>query len=364
MTKAWWKETVVYQIYTRSFYDSNGDGIGDIEGIRQKLDYLQELGVGVLWISPCFRSPNADNGYDISDYYSIQPDFGSLEDLKNLIRDAKERGIQILMDLVLNHTSDEHPWFVESRKSKDNPYRDFYIWRSGKDGKEPNNWGSFFKGPAWELDEATGEYYLHIFSKKQPDLNWENERLRQEIYKMLRYWLDLGIGGFRLDAINYIKKPDNLPDSSLEPDGDGYVIDTALYANNPGFTDFIRELRREVLQGSEAMMVGECAMLTPQLALEYVDEKDELLNMVFNVELIFQRETFSWGDFRKPRGRLSGSCPKAAGTANSCRTMMRPEEYPCPGTRGGTMCSRRRCWLWWCIRCRVRRISTRARKSA
>lgn len=299
MKKAWWKEAVIYQVYTRSFYDSNGDGIGDIEGIRKKLDYLKELGVDILWISPCFKSPNADNGYDISDYYSIQPEFGNLKDLKLLIEDAKEKGIKILLDLVLNHTSDEHPWFIESRKSKDNPYRDFYIWREGKNGKEPNNWGSFFKGSAWELDETTGEYYLHIFSKKQPDLNWENEKVRHEIYKILKYWLSIGIAGFRLDAINYIKKPENLPDSKLETDENGYAIDTELYANNPGFTAFIREMNQQVLSGHDVMTVGECAVLTPQRALEYVDEKDDLLNMVFNVELVFKRENFTWSDYKK-----------------------------------------------------------------
>lgn len=299
MNQAWWKESVIYQIYTRSFYDSNGDGIGDIEGVREKLDYLKELGVDILWISPCFKSPNADNGYDISDYFSIQEEFGNLQDLQALIRDAKEKGIKIILDLVLNHTSDEHPWFVESRKSKDNPYRDFYIWREGNNGKEPNNWGSFFKGSAWELDEMTGEYYLHIFSKKQPDLNWENEKVRQEIYKIIKYWLSMGIAGFRLDAINYIKKPENLPDSELTPDESGYSIDAELYANNPGFTDFIREMYQQSLGEFDIMTVGECAVLTPERALEYVNEKDTLLNMVFNVELAFKRENFTWSDFKQ-----------------------------------------------------------------
>lgn len=299
MNKRWWKEAVIYQIYTRSFYDSNGDGIGDIEGTRRKLDYLKELGVDVLWISPCFESPNADNGYDVSDYGKIQKEFGNLQDLQALIRDAKDRDIKILLDLVLNHTSDEHPWFVESRKSKDNPYRDFYIWRKGNNGKEPNNWGSFFKGSAWEWDETTGEYYLHTFSTKQPDLNWENKEVRRRFHKIMKYWLDMGIAGFRLDAINYIKKPGNLPDSTLEPDENGCCIDTELYANNPGFTDFIREMHQQVWKEYDIMTVGECAVLTPERALEYVDEKDTLFDMVFNVELAFKRENFTWPDFKQ-----------------------------------------------------------------
>lgn len=299
MEKQWWKEAVIYQVYTRSFYDSNGDGIGDIPGITAKLDYLKALGVDVLWISPCFQSPNADNGYDISDYYSIQNEFGSLEDLKKLIREAKQRGIQILLDLVLNHTSDQHPWFLESKKSKDNPYRDYYIWRPGRDGKEPNNWGSFFKGSAWELDETTGEYYLHIFSRQQPDLNWECPALREELYKIIHYWLSLGVGGFRLDAINYIKKPENLPDSLLEPDASGYCIDTSLYANNPGLTDFFREMHQKAWGGQDIMTVGECADLTPERAVAYVDQKDDLLSMVFNVELAFMRENFNWPTFKR-----------------------------------------------------------------
>lgn len=194
--KKWWKEAVVYQIYPRSFYDSNGDGIGDLPGIIEKLDYLQELGVDVIWLNPIYKSPNADNGYDISDYYDIMDEFGTMEDFDRLLNEAHKRGIKIVMDLVVNHTSDEHKWFLESRKSKDNPYRDFYFWRPGKNGGPPNNWTSFFSGPAWEYDELTGEYYLHLFAVKQPDLNWNNPQVRQEIYKMMKWWLDKGIDGF------------------------------------------------------------------------------------------------------------------------------------------------------------------------
>lgn len=212
MHKKWWKEAVVYQIYPRSFYDSNGDGIGDLPGIIEKLDYLQELGVDVIWLNPIYKSPNADNGYDISDYYDIMDEFGTMEDFDRLLNEAHKRGIKIVMDLVVNHTSDEHKWFLESRKSKDSPYRNFYFWRPGKNGGPPNNWTSFFGGSAWEYDPQTGEYYLHLFATKQPDLNWDNPQVRQEVYKMMKWWLDKGIDGFRMDVINLISKVEGLPD--------------------------------------------------------------------------------------------------------------------------------------------------------
>ena len=221
MKQAWWKESVVYQIYPRSFCDSNGDGIGDLRGIIRKLDYLQQLGVDVVWLSPVYKSPNDDNGYDISDYQDIMDEFGTLADWEELLAGMHARGIKLVMDLVVNHTSDEHPWFVESRKSKDNPYRDYYIWRPGKDGREPNNWASYFSGSAWQFDEATGEYYLHLFSKKQPDLNWENPQVRAEVFRMMRWWLDKGIDGFRMDVINMISKVPGLPDVPAEG-GDRY----------------------------------------------------------------------------------------------------------------------------------------------
>jgi oligo-1,6-glucosidase len=215
MIKKWWKESVVYQIYPRSFFDSNGDGIGDLRGILRKLDYLKELGVNVVWLSPVYKSPNDDNGYDISDYRAIMDEFGTMADWEELLAEMHGRGIRLLMDLVVNHTSDEHPWFIESRKSRDNPYRDYYIWRPGKSGRtdrpgkppegdEPNNWAAFFGGSAWQYDEATGEYYLHLFSRKQPDLNWENPKVRMEIYDMMHWWLQKGIDGFRMDVINMI----------------------------------------------------------------------------------------------------------------------------------------------------------------
>ncbi|HJA90096.1 MAG TPA: glucohydrolase, partial [Candidatus Jeotgalibaca merdavium] len=198
MLEKWWHQSVVYQIYPRSFQDSNHDGIGDIRGIISRLDYLKELGIDVIWLSPVYQSPNDDNGYDISDYQAIHPDFGTMADMDDLIEQAKERGIRIVMDLVVNHTSDEHKWFVEARKNRDNPYRDYYVWRDPVDEKEPNGMRSTFSGPAWEFDEETGQYYLHLFSKKQPDLNWENEAVRREVYDMMNFWIDKGIGGFRM----------------------------------------------------------------------------------------------------------------------------------------------------------------------
>ncbi|WVE38328.1 alpha-amylase family glycosyl hydrolase, partial [Priestia megaterium] len=204
MEKKWWKEAVAYQIYPRSFMDSNGDGIGDIQGVISKLDYLSDLGIDVIWICPIYQSPNDDNGYDISDYKDIMKDFGTMEDFDELLDEVHHRGMKLIMDLVINHTSDEHPWFLESRSSKENPYRDYYIWHEGKDGKEPNNWESIFSGSAWEFDEKTKEYYMHVFSKKQPDLNWENEKVRHKLYEMVNWWLDKGIDGFRVDAISHI----------------------------------------------------------------------------------------------------------------------------------------------------------------
>lgn len=212
LNKAWWKEAVVYQIYPRSFMDSNGDGIGDLNGITEKLEYLKELGIDVIWLSPVYQSPNDDNGYDISDYQAIMEEFGTMEDYDRMLARAHELGIKIMMDLVVNHTSDEHAWFVESRKSVDNPYRDFYIWRKGKDGKEPNNWGSCFSGSAWKYDPQTDMYFLHLFSKKQPDLNWDNPKVRDQVFEMMNWWCEKGIDGFRMDVISLISKPEGLPD--------------------------------------------------------------------------------------------------------------------------------------------------------
>lgn len=283
MPKQWWKESVVYQIYPRSFYDSNGDGIGDLRGIIQKLDYIKKLGVDVIWLCPVYKSPNEDNGYDISDYYDIMDEFGTLDDLEELIAEVHKRDMKIIMDLVVNHTSDEHPWFIESRSSKDNPYRDFYIWRPGKNGKEPNNWGSAFGGSAWEYDEQTGEYYLHLYSKKQPDLNWENPMVRKEIYKMMRWWLDKGIDGFRMDVINHISKVPSFPDAP-NPDGKKYVSGGQFYLNGPRIHEFLKEMNREVLSKYDCMTVGEMPGVTVNEAVLYTAPERKELNMVFTFE--------------------------------------------------------------------------------
>jgi oligo-1,6-glucosidase len=281
MDKAFWKEAVVYQIYPRSFKDSNGDGIGDLRGIIEKLDYLQELGVDIVWLSPVYKSPNDDNGYDISDYRDIMDEFGTMADWEELRDGLHARGIKLMMDLVVNHTSDEHPWFMASRSSKDNPYRDFYYWRPGKpDGREPNNWLSFFSGSAWEYDEKTGEYYLHLFSRKQPDLNWENPRVRQEVYDMMRWWLDRGVDGFRMDVINCISKAEGLPDAG----SDRYAWGGEFFLNGPRVHEFLQEMHREVLSRYDVVTVGETPGVTVEDARLYTDPRRNELNMVFQFE--------------------------------------------------------------------------------
>lgn len=264
----WWKSSVVYQIYPRSFCDSNGDGVGDINGIRSKLWYLKELGIDVIWLSPVYASPNADNGYDISDYYGISPEYGSMEDMKTLIQECENCGIRILMDLVVNHTSDEHPWFVEAKKSKDNPYRDYYIWREGEKGSPPNELESCFGGNAWEYSEETGEYYLHFYHKKQPDLNWENEAMRKEIWKMMNFWIDMGIGGFRMDVIDVIGK---IPDQEIKENG-------------PKLHEYLQEMNRETFGGKNLMTVGECWGADIENGSLYSDPKRKELDMIFQFE--------------------------------------------------------------------------------
>lgn len=283
MNKKWWKESVVYQIYPRSFMDSDGDGIGDINGITSKLDYLKELGINVIWLSPVYQSPNDDNGYDISDYQAIMEEFGTMEDFDRMLQAAHERGIKIMMDLVVNHTSDEHAWFVESRKSKENPYRDYYIWREGKNGEEPNNWGSCFGGSAWEYDQATDMYFLHLFSKKQPDLNWDNEKVRKEVFDMMTWWLSKGVDGFRMDVISMISKVPELPDGAK---GEG-----ALYGdfgpsviNGPHVHEYLQEMRRRVLSEFDTITVGETSGVTVEEAVKYAADDESELNMVFQFE--------------------------------------------------------------------------------
>lgn len=285
MEKKWWKEAVAYQIYPRSFMDSNNDGIGDLQGIISKLDYLKDLGIDVIWICPVYKSPNDDNGYDISDYQDIMSDFGTMEDFNELLSEIHKRNMKIIIDLVINHTSDEHPWFIESRSSKQNPKRDWYIWREGKDNKEPNNWESIFKGSAWEYDENTKEYYLHLFSKKQPDLNWENEDMRNEIYKMINWWLDKGIDGFRVDAISHINKEEGLVDMD-NPDNLKYVPSFDKHMNVEGIHDYLRELKENTFSKYDIMTVGEANGVKAEQATDWVGENDGKFNMLFQFEHI------------------------------------------------------------------------------
>lgn len=302
--RQWWKEAVVYQVYPRSFNDANGDGIGDLKGITEKLPYLAKLGINVIWLSPVFDSPNVDNGYDISDYFAIMSDFGTMEDFDEILETAHKHGIKILMDLVANHTSDEHPWFKESRSSKDNPYRDYYIWKDPKgfdeDGNPipPNNWASEFGGPAWEWDEATGQFYLHIFFKEQPDLNWENEKVREDLYSMVRWWLDKGVDGFRLDAINIISKPEGFPD---DPSTDFEKHTSSIpfvISNGTMVHPWMKELTRETFSRYDVMTVGETSATSPEDAKLWAGYHTGELNMIFHFDHM--------GVDNDPNGSLGG----------------------------------------------------------
>lgn len=281
--RVWWKEAVVYQVYPRSFCDSNGDGVGDIPGIIGKLDYLKSLGVDVVWLSPVYQSPNDDNGYDISNYEAIAPDFGTMRDWEELAAGLHARGMRIVMDLVVNHTSDEHPWFEAARSSRDNPYRDFYIWRDGKDGREPNNWASFFGGSAWEYNEPTGDYYLHLFSKKQPDLNWENPAVRRHVYDMMHRWLRRGVDGFRMDVINALSKVQTFPDAP-NPEGRRYVFAPQYFLPGPRLLEFYAEMKQEVLAHYDIMTIGEAALATAADAMRVVHAESGYLNMLITFE--------------------------------------------------------------------------------
>ena len=286
--KKWWQKSVVYQIYPRSFNDSNGDGIGDLEGITEKLPYIAKLGTDVIWLSPIYASPNDDNGYDISDYQAIMTEFGTMEDFDRLLERAHELGLKIMMDLVVNHTSDEHRWFKESKKSKDNPYRDYYIWRDPKDGMkggepgaEPNNWGSCFGGSAWKYDETTGQYFLHLFSKRQPDLNWDNPKVRDEVFSMMTWWLDKGVDGFRMDVISLISKVENLPDGKAA--GTGYASFEDC-ATGPHLHEYLREMNERVLSKYDVITVGECPGVSMEEARNYANLDGTELNMIFQFE--------------------------------------------------------------------------------
>lgn len=282
---AWWKEAVVYQIYPRSFKDSNGDGIGDLNGIREKLDYLKDLGVDVLWLNPIYQSPNVDNGYDISDYRDIMTDFGTMADFDALLADVHAHGLKLIMDLVVNHSSDQHPWFIESRSSRDNPKRDYYIWKDpAPDGGAPNNWRSCFSGSAWKYDEKTGQYYLHLFAEGQPDLNWENPEVRDQVFDMMNFWFQKGIDGFRMDVISMISKA-GYADGPLCADG-LYGDYTDQCTNGPRVHEYLQEMNRRVLSHYDCMTVGENANVNPELACLYAGEDRHELNMVFQFELM------------------------------------------------------------------------------
>lgn len=279
----WWQKAVVYQIYPRSFQDSNGDGIGDLAGIKQHLDYLQELGIDVIWLNPIYASPNIDNGYDIADYLAINPEFGDMALFESLLTEAHDRGIKIVMDLVVNHSSDQHAWFVESRTNTTNPKRDYYIWRDPVDGHAPNNWGSFFSGPAWTFDETTGQYYLHLFVPGQPDLNWQNPDVRNAVYTMMNWWVDKGIDGFRMDVISLISKPAGLPDGPV-PSGGTYGDANQAVANGPHVHQYLQEMRARVLNNADLMTVGETAGVDIANAKKYAANDESELNMIFQFE--------------------------------------------------------------------------------
>lgn len=299
MNRPWWKEAVVYEIYCKSFCDSNGDGIGDLKGVMSKLPMLRDLGINAIWFTPIYKSPQVDNGYDVADYYDIDPAYGTLEDFKQLLDMAHSMGIRVIMDQVLNHSSDECVWFQESRKSKDNPYRNYYIWQPPKaDGSEPNNWGSYFRegnGSMWQFDALTGEYYLHQYAIKMPDLNWEYKPLREEIYKMLRWWADLGVDGFRLDVFTRFKKMPGFPDTTKEPDvlldRNGFVVDSSMCTNVEGIHDFIHELYTEVFGPTGTMTVGEGAGVTHENALDYIHPDRQELDMVYHFDLGHRTQT-------------------------------------------------------------------------
>ena len=281
--KKWWKEKIAYQIYTRSFMDSNEDGIGDLRGIILKLDYLKDLGIDIIWISPMYKSPNDDNGYDISDYQDIMDEFGTMKDFDDLLEEVHKRDMKLVIDLVINHTSDEHSWFLESRSSKDSKKRDWYIWKEGKDNKEPNNWESIFKGSAWEYDDLTGEYFLHLFSRRQPDLNWENEDMRKEIYKMMNWWLDKGIDGFRVDAISHIKKEEGLNDME-NPNNLKYVPSFDKHMNVSGIHSYLEEIKNNTYSKYDIMTVGEANGVSSDEAKLWVGENEGKFNMLFQFE--------------------------------------------------------------------------------
>ena len=333
--RQWWKEAVVYQVYPRSFNDANGDGIGDLKGITEKLPYLAKLGINGIWLSPVFDSPNVDNGYDISDYFAIMSDFGTMEDFDEMLETAHKHGIKILMDLVANHTSDQHPWFKASRSSKDNPYRDYYIWKDPKgfdeDGNPipPNNWASEFGGPAWEWDEATGQFYLHIFFKEQPDLNWENEKVREDLYSMVRWWLDKGVDGFRLDAINIISKPEGFPD---DPSTDFEKHTSSIpfvISNGTMVHPWMKELTRETFSRYDVMTVGETSATSPEDAKLWAGYHTGELNMIFHFDHM--------GVDNDPNGSLGGKWSYAPYKLTELKSILNDWQTTLEGNAWGSL---------------------------
>ncbi|PYI57282.1 glycoside hydrolase family 13 protein [Paenibacillus flagellatus] len=291
MKRTWWKEAVVYQVYWRSFMDSDGDGYGDLQGLIDKLDHIQELGVDIIWLNPVYESPDQDNGYDISDYNAIMAKAGTIGTWETLLRNVHSRGMKLIMDLVVNHTSSEHPWFAESRSSRDSAKRDWYIWKDAKDGKEPNNWRSYFSPSAWERDERTGQYYFHSFAAEQPDLNWANPEVREAVYDMMRFWLDKGIDGFRLDAIALLAKPEGYPDAA-DPHDIRYLT------NNPGLHAYLKEMNEKVLRHYDIVTVGEAAFVTPEEGLKYVGEDRHELHTLFHFEVADEMRTWDMLRFK------------------------------------------------------------------
>jgi oligo-1,6-glucosidase len=305
MKKTWWKEAVVYQVYWRSFFDSNGDGVGDIEGLIEKLDYIKDLGIDVIWLNPMYESPDKDNGYDISNYCGVMEKAGNMASVERLIKEVHQRGLKIIMDLVVNHTSDHHPWFLESKSSANNPKRNWYIWKDPKDGRPPNNWRSYFAPSPWTYDETSDQYYFHSFAKEQPDLNWENPDVRQEIYRIMKFWLDKGIDGFRMDVINLLAKKQGYPDAD-DPFNLSYL------ANNPGIHDYLQEMHNIVLSNYDIMTVGEIPFVSPQEGLLYVGEDRNELNTLFHFQIAdempawdmlrFKRIQKDWNDGLRGKG--------------------------------------------------------------
>ncbi len=372
MKKQWWQEAVVYEIYCKSFCDSNGDGIGDLKGVMSKLPMLKELGINTIWFTPIYKSPQVDNGYDVADYYDIDPDYGTLDDFKQLLDMAHSMGIRVIMDQVLNHSSDECMWFQESRKSKDNPYRNYYIWQPPKpDGSEPNNWGSYFRegnGSIWQYDELTGEYCLHQYAIKMPDLNWEYEPLRQEIYKMLRWWVDLGVDGFRLDVFTRLKKTPGFPDTTKEPDvlldRNGFVVDASMCTNVEGIHDFIHEMYTEVFGPTGCMTVGEGAGVTWENALDYIHPEREELSMVYHFELGHRtRTSLPPEHFRRCRTIGVVLRARAAGLCSTCPTTTLPVRCPATAAMGSIVFLRPRPLLRSFTPLPARPLSIRGRKS-